>query len=136
MRSHANPSLSRGLSGLPTCAAVATLALLAGCASAPPPPTAQLTAARTAIGDAEKADAGRYAAPELTEARNKLTDANAAVGLEHMEAGGRLAEQSRVEADLAMSKTAEAKAASVNDEMLRSNAAIVEEMQRKSGAQP
>jgi len=136
MRSHTNPSLSRGLGGLPTCAVLAILAVLAACASTPPPPTAQLTAARTAIGDAEKADAGRYAAPELTEARNKLTDANAAVGQEHMETGGRLAEQSRVEADLAMSKTAEAKAASVNDEMLRSNAAIVEEMQRKAGAQP
>ena len=110
-------------------------ALLTACASAPPPPTARLTAARTAIGDAEKADAGRYAATELTEARNKLTDANAAVAQEHMEAGGRLAEQSRVEADLAMSRTAQAKAAVVNDEMIRSNTALVEEMQRKSGAQ-
>ncbi len=135
MRSHTKQSLPRALSALPTPAAVVVLALLAACASTPPPPTVRLTAARTAIGDAEKADAGRYASPELTEARGKLVEANAAVGQDHMEAAGRLADQSRVEADLAMSKTSEAKAVMVNDEMVRSNAAIVEEMQHKSGAQ-
>jgi hypothetical protein len=135
MRSHTIQSLSRRLGGLPTSAGLVVLVLLTACASTAPPPTARLIAARTAIGDAEKADAGRYAAPELAEARNKLIDANAAVGQEHMEAGGRLADESRVEADLAMSKTGEAKAASVNDEMMRSNTALVEEMQRKAGAQ-
>jgi hypothetical protein len=135
MRSHTIQSLSRRLGGLPASAGLMVLVLLTACASAPPPPTARLIAARTAIGDAEKADAGRYAAPELAEARNKLTDANAAVGQEHMEDGGRLADESRVEADLAMSKTGEAKAASVNDEMMRSNAALVEEIQHKAGAQ-
>jgi Domain of unknown function (DUF4398) len=135
MQSHTNQSLPRALSALPIPAALVVLALITACASTPPPPTARLTAARTAIADAEKADAGRYASPELTESRDKLVEANAAVGQDHMEAAGRLAEQSRVEAELAMSKTGEAKAVMVNDEMVRSNAAIVEEMQHKSGAQ-
>jgi hypothetical protein len=135
IRRHIPQSLPRALVSLPTQAAVVLLVVIAGCASTPPAPMVKLAAARTAIGDAEKADAGRYAAPELTEARNKLVDANTAVEQQHMIMAGNLADESRVEADLAMSKTAESKAASVNEEMKRNNATLVEELQRKSGAQ-
>ena len=95
-----------------------------------------MAAARLAIGDAEKAGAGRYAAPELSEAREKLTAADSAVESKSMPAAQRLAEQSRVEADLASAKAGEAKAAEVNAEMKESNDALLEEMARKSpGAQ-
>jgi len=40
--------------------------LLAACASTPPAPTTNLQAARQAISNAERADAGRYAAGELS----------------------------------------------------------------------
>jgi hypothetical protein len=124
------------LSGLRIAALVAGISILAACASTPPAPTASLAAARLAIGDAEKAGAGRYAAPELSEAREKLTAADSAVERKAMPAAQRLAEQSRVQADLASAKSGEAKAAEVNAEMKQGNDALLEEMARKSpGAQ-
>ena len=121
-------------------AVLVTLALiLPACASAPPAPTASLGAARLAIGNAEKADAGRYASPELSEARQKLASADLAVtekSVKGMTSAQRLAEQSRVEADLALAMSIEAKSTAVNDEMKRSNDVLVEEMQRKTGGQP
>jgi uncharacterized protein YaiL (DUF2058 family) len=132
-----NESLrSKRLLGFPA-AGLLTITLITGaCASAPPAPTASLGAARTAIGNAEKADAGRFAAPELSEAREKLAAADISVAQKKMPAAQRLAEQSRVEADLALAKSSEAKATAMNAEMKQSNDVLVEEMQRKSGGQP
>jgi hypothetical protein len=45
----------------------------------------------------------------------------------------RLAEQSRVEADLALARTEEAKATDINQEMKRGADALTEEMQRSGG---
>ncbi len=107
--------------------------LAAACASTPPP-TASLAAARSAIAEAEQADAGRYSAPELGEARDKLAAANADVEKKSMFGAQRLAEESRVDALLASAKTKEARATAINDEMIRSNDTLIEEMQRNSGA--
>ena len=113
----------------------ASIFAVAACASTPPP-TTSITTARAAIVGAEKADAGRYAAPELAEAREKLAGAEAAVKQEKMPEAQRLAEQSAVEADLANAKAAEAKAVAVNVDMKQGNAALGEELQRGSGGQP
>ena len=115
---------------------ISVLAVLSACASPPPPPTESLVAARSAIGNAEKADAGRYAAPEVSEAREKLTAANTAVEQKDMPAAQRLAEEARVEADLATAKSDETKARSVNDQLQHDNDALTDELQRKSGSQP
>jgi outer membrane protein OmpA-like peptidoglycan-associated protein len=48
--------------------------MLAGCASTPPAPAASLQAAKQAISNAEGAEAGRYAAGELGEARTREAD--------------------------------------------------------------
>jgi hypothetical protein len=111
----------------------ASVLILSACASTPPP-AASLTAAHSAISEAEKADAGHYAAPELGEAREKLRAADRAVEEKKMDSAQRLAEESLANAELASAKTAEAKGAAVNLEMKQSNAALVEEMQRKTGA--
>jgi hypothetical protein len=113
-----------------------TLLLIAACASNRPAPNASLGMARTAIGNAEKAEAGRYAALEIGEARQKLAAADNAVAEKSMLAAQRLAEESRVEADFALAKSNEAKSTAVNDEMKHSNDVLIEEMQRKSGGQP
>jgi hypothetical protein len=120
---------SVGLTGL-------LISILAACASTPPAPTTSLLAARSAIATAEKADAGRYAAPKLGDAREKLAAADGAVEAKHMPLAQRLADESRVAADLAAAKSEEAKAVAVNDEMKHSNEALIEEMQRKTGNQP
>jgi len=112
-----------------------SVGLVVACASTPPAPTTSLAAARLAISNAEKGDAGRYAAPELSESREKLAAANNAVEQKQMPAAQRLADQSRIEADLSLAKAGEAKANAVNAEMKQSNSVLVEEMQRKSGGQ-
>jgi hypothetical protein len=137
-RSHMNRiSDTRRRPGLraAAAAAVAGVLMVAGCATTPPAPTAQLQAAQLAISNAERTDAGRYAAGELGEARAKLASANAAVQEERMVAAAQLAEQARVEAELAVARTAAAKAAAVNEETKRSTGTLIDEMQRNTGDQ-
>lgn len=110
--------------------------LVTACASAPPAPTASLGAARQAIATAEQAEAGRYAGGELGAARAKLASADAAVTQERMVVAGRLADESRADAELATAKTASVKAVAVNDEMKRSTATLIQEMQRGTGEKP
>jgi len=102
---------------------------VAGCASAPAP-TAQLEAARQAIADADSAQAAKHAAPELGQARSKLAAAEAAVQNEDMDNAARLAEEARVDAQLADARTAAVKAQAANEEIRRSNSAVLDEMQR------
>jgi hypothetical protein len=104
--------------------------LLAACATAPKAPTAALTEARVAISTAEKADASRYAGPELTEARQKLVEADDAVTAERMIQADRLAHQSRVAAELASARTETAKAEAVNEELSKGLDALNEELDR------
>lgn len=114
-------------------AIVGTLTL-AACASVPPAPTQELQAAEMAIANAEKARVADYAAPELGEARDKLAAARVAVQQEQMVRAQQLAEQSRVDADLAAAKSSAVRAKTVNDEMIKSTDAMKQEMQRNPGA--
>jgi hypothetical protein len=117
-------------------AGLSAIVILSACASAPPAPTEDLVAARSAISSAETSEAGRYSAPEIGEARDKLAAANAAVEKKDMVDAQRLAQEARVEADLASAKTAQVKATSVNDQLQHDNDALVGELQRNSGSQP
>jgi hypothetical protein len=108
--------------------------MIAACASTPAP-TAQLQAAEQAISNADRTEAGRYAATEMGDARTKLASANTAVQEKRMVDAARLADQSLVEAQLASARTASVKAKAVNDEMKTSTGTLVDEMQRNSGEQ-
>ncbi len=108
--------------------------LLTGCASTPPAPTDSLNDARSAVVNAERYEAGRYAASELGEARQKLAQANTAVEEERMVEAERLAEEAEVAAELAYARTEAAKAEAINAEMRRGADALTEEMNR-TGAQ-
>ena len=110
--------------------------ILGACASTPPAPTASLEAAQRAISTAERAEAGRYATEELSEARTKLASADTAVKEQRMNMAERFADESRVEAELASAKTADVKAKAVNDDMTRSNGTLIDELQRNSGDKP
>jgi uncharacterized protein (UPF0264 family) len=110
------------------------LLALAACASPPKPPTAALQAAELAIASAEQARVADYASLELGEAREKLTAARGAVQQEQMVLAGRLADESRVSAELASAKAEAAKAKAVNDEMRKSTETLKHEMQRNPGA--
>ena len=117
-------------------AATGTALILAACASTPPAPTAALDAAQVAISNAEKAEAGKYAAGPLAEARDRLSSANSAVAANHMVVAERLANESRTEAEFASATTAEVKAQAVNAQMQRSNQNLNDELQRNTGDQP
>jgi hypothetical protein len=111
----------------------AILLLTSACASAPPIPSASLQAAQQSIANAERVEAGAHAPVELGEARQKLSAAQTAVSEKKMLVAERLADESRAEAELAVARTGVAKANAVNADMEKSNATLVEEMQRKSG---
>ena len=104
--------------------------LFGACASTPPAPDSALDAAKVAISNAEKAEAGRYAGAELGEAREKLALADSAVREENMVVAERFAQESQVQAELASARTAMAKATAVNKEMELGADALTEEMQR------
>ena len=119
--------------GMLTVTALAGLLMLTACASTPMPPTEALQAAELAITNAEEARVADYASPELGEARAKLTAARTAIQQEKMVEAQRLAEQSRVDAQLATAKAEMLKAKTVNDEMLKNTSTLKQEMQRNTG---
>ena len=114
--------------------AIPAILLFAGaCASTPPIPSASLQAAQQSIANAERVEAGTHAPAELSEARSKLSAAQTAVDQKEMVTAERFADEARAEAELAVAKTGVAKANAVNADMERSNATLIEEMQRKTG---
>jgi Domain of unknown function (DUF4398) len=90
----------------PGAASVALV--LAACATLPPP-TEQLAASRAAIQSAEVAGAGQSATSELAEAREKLSEAQAAIRDEDNARARRLAEEALVDAQLAQARASEAR---------------------------
>ncbi len=70
----------------------------------------------------------------MTESRTKLGLAEAAVRDDEMERAARLADEARIDAELATAQAAAMKAAAVNDEVRRGNETLLEEMQRQNGA--
>ena len=115
--------------------AVVVTLFLAGCASAPVPPRAELQAAEQAIASAERARVADYASVELSEARDKLAAARRAVQEEKMVQAQHLALQARVDAELASARAEVAKARVVNEQMQRGTDTLKQEMQRKTGDQ-
>jgi putative cell wall-binding protein len=110
-----------------------SLLLLGACASTPPEPTVAMQAAQQAITTADRARIADQESPELHEARDKLAAAQTAVQEKKMVQAERLAQESRVDAELASATIEAAKARAVNDDMIRSDATLRQELQRKSG---
>ena len=113
--------------------AVPAMILFAAACASTPPPSASLQAAQQSIANAERVEAGTHAAAELSEAKAKLSAAQRSVELKKMLEAGRLADEARADADLAVARSSLAKANAMNADMERSNAVLVEEMQRKTG---
>jgi hypothetical protein len=107
--------------------------LFTACASTPQPPTVALEAAELAIAYAEQMRVEDHASPELSEARDKLAAARSAVQQEQMVRALHLAEQARVDAELAAARAEEFEARTVNEEMLEGIDTLKEEMQRNTG---
>jgi len=123
-----------GVTALLILGVVGETALLSACASTPKAPNEALQAAELAISTAEQARVADYASPELGEAREKLTAARLEVEKKNMTKAARLAEESKVDAELATAKASAAKAKEVNDELQKSNTVLKQELQRSTGA--
>ncbi len=114
---------------------LAMLGLLAACTSTPPAPSLALQSAEQAIATADRSRVADSASPELSEARSRLAAARDAVQQKRMVDAERLANESRVDAELASARIQTGKDLAVNDEMRRSNLALAQEMQRHQGDQ-
>jgi flagellar motility protein MotE (MotC chaperone) len=130
--------LPRALQRAASITAICSVLTVAACATTPPEPTVALKAAEQAIATADRTRIADAASPELREAREKLTAAQAAVQnkklKDRMIVGERLALESRVDAELATARNEAAKAQAVNDEIKQSTAILSQEMQRNTGA--
>jgi hypothetical protein len=93
-------SLSAGLS--------IALFAVAGCASAPPP-TAELTQARTLVDQAEQSGASQYDSDDLISARNKLHIADQEAQKDPVQSAW-MAQESSADAKVALARTSAAKA--------------------------
>ena len=118
-----------------TILGIAALAALTGCASTPPPKDA-MQAAQQAINRAEELQAVEYAALEIRTAREKLDAAEDAVQKEEMVQAERLANESRVSAELAQARSKAARAKVDSEEMKQTIETLKEESQRAAGGHP
>lgn len=128
--------LFRGISyRMPCIGLLSGILLLSACASTPPPPTQEISAAEQAMVDAEQSRVSQYALPELQEARSKLAAAREAVLKEEMVKAKRLALEASAGIKLASAKAEYAKAEAVNADMEKNLNILKEELQRTSGEQ-
>lgn len=104
------------------------LALLAGCATGPVAPTAELGAANAAITDAQRAGATEHATTALQLAQDKLTRARMAADREDYEAARRLAVEAETDARLALATAQSMQAQRAADEVRQSIATLRQEL--------
>jgi hypothetical protein len=106
--------------------------LLAACAHHVDRPDVPLAEARASTRQAEGDGALASAPVELQSARDKLNRAEAAARADDFESARALAEEARVDADLADHKTRAAKAQLAANELARSNETLRRELERKT----
>jgi hypothetical protein len=90
-------------------AALLSIGALAGCASHPPAPVAELTRAHTLVAQAQTSDAPRYDSVDLTAAQDKLQQADSNSQNQPVLAG-QLAQEASADAQLSMARTRARKA--------------------------
>jgi uncharacterized protein DUF4398 len=109
-------------------AAAASIILAAGCASSPRP-VAELTQAHTLIQQAEQSDAQQFASSDLEAARSKIREADADAN-HQPEVAKRLAQESSVDAELALARTRAGKADQALADVNAGTATLRHETQR------
>jgi Domain of unknown function (DUF4398) len=120
-----------------TVAVVALSGLAVGCATEGPPPSQDLTMARTLVEQADKSDAQRYAAADLQRAHDELSSAEKAAAERRYTEARRYAEMAQVDADLASARASSGEAQRAAHEIQRSLDSLKQESDRhanQSGA--
>lgn len=121
---YAHPALAASL-------AMAAL-FISGCASTPPPPTAELAMSTAAVARAVSAGGTEFASLEMRNARDKLDRANLALAAKDHERARMLAHESHVDAQLAQAKAESSKARKAADELQESTRVLRMELDRKT----
>ena len=111
-------------------AATAIGFFVVGCASAPPPPSQDMTRARTLIEQAEKSGAQRYAAVELESARDKLRQADAARQDGKQEIANQRPAEAVADGELANARTLSGTALNAAEEQRKGNETLRQETER------
>jgi hypothetical protein len=109
----------------------ATLVLMAGCASTPPP-IVQMAVARAAVSDANKAGANELAPVQLQSAKDKMSAAETAMAKKNYALATDLAEQAEVDAKLASATARSVKARKAADAVQEDSRVLRKEIDRKT----
>ena len=132
------PSTARG-NPRPTArwwpALAASVALLAACASTPPP-KADMAVAEAAVVNATNAGALQWAPAEMRTAQDKLARAQSAMAAQDNSRAMTLAHEASADAQLATAVARAAKAQRAADEVQEANRVLREEMSRKQATPP
>lgn len=113
-----------------SAAIIAAALMLGACASQPKAPTEALTAAEQAVAFADAAHAAEFAPVELASARTKVSEARVQMEKDKMIFAERLANQAKLDAELATAKTEAAKAKQVNAELKKGTQILKQELDR------
>jgi len=111
--------------------AIGLAAVMAGCASAPPP-TDQLAVSKAAVANAVDAGGIEFAPAEMRIAQEKMDRADQAMATKDYERAQALAEQAQVDAQLATTKARSVKAQRAAWAVQEDGRALREELDRKS----
>jgi hypothetical protein len=107
-----------------------------GCATEGPPPSEQVTRARTVIEEADKAGAQRYAAGDLQRAHDELGDAEKANADGKYSDARRYAEAAEVDAELATARASAGEAERAASEVAQANETLRQESARSATTTP
>lgn len=105
--------------------------IVAGCASVPAP-TEQIAVSKAAVANAVGAGGPEFAPAEMRTAQDKLDRANQAMAAKEYERARWLAEESQVDAQLAVTKARSAKAQKAAYAVQEDSRVLREELNRKS----
>ena len=110
--------------------AAALCGSVAGCAMQGPQPTEELTKARTLVQEAEKAQAQRYAAPDLQRARDELSSAELANAKGDYDVARGYAQSAAADADLANARASAGESLRAAHEAEQGNHVLQRETER------
>jgi len=106
--------------------------LVAGCASTPPPIIEQMASSRAAVSNASRAGGNEFAPQLLKSAMEKMDGAERAMAEKDYVRARQLAEQARVDAQLAGVTARSAKAQKAADALQEDSRVLREEIDRKT----
>ncbi|HTB67161.1 MAG TPA: DUF4398 domain-containing protein [Steroidobacteraceae bacterium] len=115
-------------------AAAIACGLAAGCATEGPPPSEEVTRARTVIEQADRAGAQRYAAADLQRAHDQLSNAEKANGEGKYDEARRYAESAEADADVATARASDGEAQRAAHEVVQGNETLRQESARGAAA--